>query len=320
MPPQDFFPPNESFKRAVEEATDEFLSDKIFDISWKKEFPYQTTFESLDGFGGSGGTLAQDQVTLTTGTTDGASADLFKQPEQQGYFTFSQRSRFKTSFLLDNSFGQTMYIDVGDIAAGGQGYGFKLVDGVLSGVADDGTTENLTTLITFTSGQDNQRYDIEARYLPGNKVIFFVSDPANSVLITEVGTGTSNLPSPSAVVNKKLLEFRTTLLTGAQNFATTDVNTSTDRITLTTAYVTGTAVQFSTSGTLPAGLSLSTTYYMINISSTVVEVAANLANALAGTPIIDITDQGSGTHTVTPNAKVLKFSIFDYFQTRNILH
>ena len=49
---------------------------------------------------------------------------------------------------------------------------------------------------------------------------------------------------------------------------------------------------------LPAGLSTSTRYFMIFQSSTTFELATSLADALAGTQI-DITDAGTGTHTLT---------------------
>lgn len=58
------------------------------------------------------------------------------------------------------------------------------------------------------------------------------------------------------------------------------------------------AVQFTTTGTLPAGLSLATNYFLIYASSTTFKVATSYANAIAGTAI-DITDAGTGTHTMT---------------------
>lgn len=58
------------------------------------------------------------------------------------------------------------------------------------------------------------------------------------------------------------------------------------------------AVQFTTTGTLPAGLSLNTTYFMIYVSDTTFKVGTTVANALAGTEV-NITDAGSGVHTVT---------------------
>lgn len=84
------------------------------------------------------------------------------------------------------------------------------------------------------------------------------------------------------------------------SFAHTAVDTSTDVITVTSneSLQTGAAVVLTTTGTLPTGLSLATTYYVIRTSATTIKLATNLANAIAGTAI-NITAQGSGTHTAT---------------------
>lgn len=60
----------------------------------------------------------------------------------------------------------------------------------------------------------------------------------------------------------------------------------------------GQAVQLTTTGTLPAGLSLATTYFIFRVSATLVSFGSTQANANAGTPVVDITDQGSGVHTI----------------------
>lgn len=57
------------------------------------------------------------------------------------------------------------------------------------------------------------------------------------------------------------------------------------------------AVTLTTTGTLPAGLNTSTTYYVFASTATTFKLASTLANAIAGTAI-DITSTGSGTHTV----------------------
>lgn len=84
---------------------------------------------------------------------------------------------------------------------------------------------------------------------------------------------------------------------GFTSFATTDVNTATDEITVSRRFSTGDPLLFKTSGSLPGGLSTATTYYAINVSSTVIKVASTLSNAEAGTAI-NITSTGSGTHQV----------------------
>lgn len=82
------------------------------------------------------------------------------------------------------------------------------------------------------------------------------------------------------------------------NSTITDVNTTDDILTHSfNALLTGTRVQFTTSGTLPAGLSLVTNYYVIRVTDTTCKVATSYANAIAGTAV-DITDVGSGTHTL----------------------
>jgi hypothetical protein len=57
-------------------------------------------------------------------------------------------------------------------------------------------------------------------------------------------------------------------------------------------------VFLKSSGTLPGGLSSLTGYYVIRLSSTTCKLATSYANAQAGTAI-NITDAGSGTHTMT---------------------
>lgn len=74
---------------------------------------------------------------------------------------------------------------------------------------------------------------------------------------------------------------------------------------------TGDRVQITTDGTLPSGLSLATNYYVIvkreaaNTADSIdcrIALASTFANAVAGTAI-DMTDTGSGSHTVTKNAE-----------------
>ena len=61
----------------------------------------------------------------------------------------------------------------------------------------------------------------------------------------------------------------------------------------------GQPVTVSSSGTLPAGLTANTVYYIFGASSVPpFKLASTYANADAGTPV-DITDAGSGTHTIT---------------------
>jgi hypothetical protein len=69
----------------------------------------------------------------------------------------------------------------------------------------------------------------------------------------------------------------------------------------THGFLTGLKVQLTTTGVLPAGLSLITDYFVIKIDADTFKLASSLVNAQAGTAV-DITDTGTGTHTITPTA------------------
>jgi len=68
-------------------------------------------------------------------------------------------------------------------------------------------------------------------------------------------------------------------------------------LTYTNDFNTFTKVRFTTTTTLPTGLSLATDYYLVRVSATTARVATSLANAIAGT-VIAYTDAGTGTHTM----------------------
>ena len=63
----------------------------------------------------------------------------------------------------------------------------------------------------------------------------------------------------------------------------------------------GLKVQFTTSTTLPTGISAATDYYVVPITATTYKVATSLANALAGT-VVAYTNTGTGNQTATPVA------------------
>ena len=85
-------------------------------------------------------------------------------------------------------------------------------------------------------------------------------------------------------------------------FSTFTADDTTDIITLTSSPVNInlldlSTVQFSTTTTLPAGLSAATNYWVCKLSDSTFKIATSYANAVAGTTI-DITSTGTGTHTI----------------------
>lgn len=77
-----------------------------------------------------------------------------------------------------------------------------------------------------------------------------------------------------------------------------NVNITSDTVTVVAhGYTTG-VKEALTGATLPAGLS-ATNYFMIVVDANTLKFATSQANVLAGTAV-DITDYGTGTHTMTP--------------------
>ncbi len=125
------------------------------------------------------------------------------------------------------------------------------------------------------------------------------------VVLNASGFSAAATTMPGVLMLVDLLGFHrkssvtTTTAQNTLNAVTFTANAGTDIITYATVDpTTFTKVRFTTSGTLPAGLNLNTDYWLIRQSSTTATVASSFANATAGT-IVDITDTGSGTHTMT---------------------
>jgi hypothetical protein len=90
--------------------------------------------------------------------------------------------------------------------------------------------------------------------------------------------------------------------TGSRTLINTSTFTATAAsptvLTYANDFKTLTKVRFTTTTTLPAGLSLNTDYWLVRLSATTANVASSYANALAGT-FVNCSDVGTGTHTLT---------------------
>lgn len=76
----------------------------------------------------------------------------------------------------------------------------------------------------------------------------------------------------------------------------------TDICTIVThGYTTGLKVRVTSATTLPDGLVAGTDYYVIVLGADTFKLSDSYAHALAGTDIINITDTGTGVHTMTPS-------------------
>jgi surface protein len=66
----------------------------------------------------------------------------------------------------------------------------------------------------------------------------------------------------------------------------------------TVSFITGTKVRFTSTGTLPAGLTPDTDYWLVSVGSTTFRVTTSPGDAILGRNYRTFTDAGSGTHEV----------------------
>lgn len=87
---------------------------------------------------------------------------------------------------------------------------------------------------------------------------------------------------------------------GLANDIVESVDHTTDKMTLTAHGLnTGDGpAQFTTTGALPAGLSLATNYWIVRDGANTIQLAASLFDALDGPTVINFTNPGTGTHTL----------------------
>lgn len=86
-------------------------------------------------------------------------------------------------------------------------------------------------------------------------------------------------------------------ISATEDFEVEAVTVLDDTIDVITDIAAGIELRFSSTGELPAPLVAGAVYYAIRISPVQIKVAETPALATAGTPI-DLTTQGTGTHTL----------------------
>lgn len=125
-----------------------------------------------------------------------------------------------------------------------------------------------------------------------------------------INVGASIVAAAGAPWQAKLIDLQgyyrlsTTNVTGTGSRVLINTNTFTATaatptvLTYANDWKTLTKVRFTTSGTLPTGLSLNTDYWLVRLTATTANVASSYTNALAST-FVACSDTGSGTHTLT---------------------
>lgn len=135
--------------------------------------------------------------------------------------------------------------------------------------------------------------------LTGFTAVITTDDTAadGTMTLTQVVPGTVTNPDPHSYDDMGVGS-----ITGVESTAgvATEVNVTDNTVTVPShGLITGTKVTLTTTGTLPAGLSTGTDYYVIVVDSSTLKFATSQSNASAGTAI-DITNYGTSAavHTI----------------------
>lgn len=198
---------------------------------------------------------------------------------------------------------QILYSVFGDDVSGGAGFNYFYKHCIASGDADTTVRGNIFSggysghintncggmtidRNVFINPNSSGARTISVALNGGNGAAFFQGD-------TLIENNTSVDGAPIELHNTGSFEQMTSVFTADSS---TDIITMTDGAADFPTDDEG-KVMVTTTTTLPAPLVASTYYYLIRLSSTTAKLATSLANAQSDTAI-DLTDAGSGTHTI----------------------
>lgn len=167
------------------------------------EFDTELAPYSLTGFQTNGSGTVQlnnlgSRVEHKTGSTDTNRANIRQYSDYDyGLATFDNYSMLQVDLNLQDDSNQTIYVVHGD--RGGQGYGFKIVDGSIKNWSHDGSTENTSSATTFTAAAT---VELTALFNGPDNVVYWVDG-------SKTGEHTSNLPSGTSKANQWSIDVQT---------------------------------------------------------------------------------------------------------------
>lgn len=166
----------------------------------RSDFHWFTLFESIDGYA-KGGTpaISADFVSLPTTNVSGNECTLQKTATYSNTFTWAKRRKIKFGVLFNTNTNQQFEMMTGNGAYGvnNRHFGFRVINGALYAVSDDGTNQTETSVVSVISTAS--AYELEARFVPATSITYYVN---GSLLATH----STNLPSGTTDANK-LLDF-----------------------------------------------------------------------------------------------------------------
>lgn len=138
-------------------------------------------------------------------------------------------------------------------------------------------------------------YDLSPRVTSSGILLFYLKGSV-SFPVTIAQEDLIAQTQGSIAVASKRFEARAGIVVSAVN-ETFTASAGDDWLVVARTYITGEKIRFTTTNTLPAPLEINTDYYVIYVNATHIRVATSLSDAYNGI-YINITDAGTGTHTV----------------------
>lgn len=186
------YPLDPESKAAVRQVVDEILTDKSMDIVWNNSH-WMSFIESsvwARSLTGSATVAYVAGTNLATGATSGSVAELRTDDQSDTKLTFTNaktQQRIRTQFKVSSGAmnNQVAYIVRGD-TTNDTYYGFMVVDASLYAVSRNGGAQSASLLKTI--GADTL-YELEARFYPSNRVVFYVDRTATATISTNLPTG-----------------------------------------------------------------------------------------------------------------------------------
>lgn len=195
------YPLDKVSQDVVERVTDNFLVDKVMNVQWNDLFYWMTFFDSITGWF-IGGTTAipvdatYQGIAMAVGATNNETSILHKAPLYQNILSWAMQSRFRTGVKMAQFNAAEFYAVVGslELADTQTHIGFKFLNSSLYGTVANGTAQ--TTVLLKSGLSNGDAYELEYRFFPKERVVFYMSDP-NKSLVHEAGVITTNLPLPT---------------------------------------------------------------------------------------------------------------------------
>jgi len=183
--------------KSLQRAVSDFLPDLLFDTVWNSHYFYSSVFDSVDGTakGGTGGTvgIVSGRVEVNTGAVSGNNPILEKQLPGN-MLRWDKQQRFRSEFTVDSVTNTEGVIAIGDYDfASPTYYGFRIINNDLYGIVSNlGSSTQTVSLKTLTANLYNI---VEARYLPGDGVVFYVDGVQKVKVITNLPGSTTASPA-----------------------------------------------------------------------------------------------------------------------------